>query len=79
MITKVFTNGRKQAVRIPKEFRLETSEVEIRRDDQTGDIILSPPRTFKDIVKLLERIPKKERDEFLSDRGLIEAEPKELF
>jgi antitoxin VapB len=31
MTTTLFTNGRSQAVRIPKELRLEGSEVSIRR------------------------------------------------
>jgi antitoxin VapB len=38
---KLFTNGRSQAVRLPKEFRFEGSEVHIRRDPKTGDVILS--------------------------------------
>lgn len=39
---KVFMNGRSQAVRLPAEFRFETSEVFIRRDPRSGDVILSP-------------------------------------
>ncbi len=38
---KLFTNGRSQAVRLPKEFRFEGKEVDIRRDPSTGDVILS--------------------------------------
>jgi antitoxin VapB len=38
---KVFRNGRSQAVRIPAEFRFNTDEVFVRRDEQTGDLILS--------------------------------------
>lgn len=38
---KLFTNGRSQAVRLPKAFRFEGSEVHIRRDPETGDVILS--------------------------------------
>ncbi|MBK6726215.1 MAG: AbrB/MazE/SpoVT family DNA-binding domain-containing protein [Xanthomonadales bacterium] len=38
---KLFSNGRSQAVRLPKEFRFEGSEVYVRRDPQTGDVILS--------------------------------------
>jgi antitoxin VapB len=38
---KVFKTGRSQAVRIPAEFRFQTKEVYIRRDDKTGDVILS--------------------------------------
>jgi antitoxin VapB len=38
---KLFTTGRSQAVRLPVEFRFEGSEVYIRRDPETGDVILS--------------------------------------
>lgn len=38
---KVFTTGRSQAVRLPREFRFEEVEVYIRRDSATGDVILS--------------------------------------
>lgn len=39
---KLFMTGRSQAVRLPKEFRFEGDEVEIRRDPATGDVLLSP-------------------------------------
>jgi len=38
---KLFTTGRSQAVRLPMEFRFEGSEVFVRRDPKTGDVILS--------------------------------------
>lgn len=38
---KIFKNGRSQAVRLPAEFRFNTDEVFIRRDEKSGDIILS--------------------------------------
>ena len=38
---RVFTNGNSQAVRLPKQFRLSASEVFIRKDAATGDIVLS--------------------------------------
>jgi antitoxin VapB len=38
---KLFTTGRSQAVRLPLEFRFEGSEVFVRRDPKTGDVILS--------------------------------------
>lgn len=38
---KIFINGRSQAVRLPAEFRFDTQEVFIRKDPETGDIILS--------------------------------------
>jgi antitoxin VapB len=38
---KLFPTGRSQAVRLPAEFRFEGTEVFIRRDPMTGDVILS--------------------------------------
>ena len=38
---KLFKNGRSQAVRLPAQFRFEGDEVFIRRDRETGDVILS--------------------------------------
>ena len=38
---KIFENGRSQAVRLPKEYRFECDEVYIRRDEKTGDVVLS--------------------------------------
>jgi antitoxin VapB len=40
-IAKLFKNGRSQAVRLPASFRFEGHEVFIRRDPETGDVILS--------------------------------------
>jgi antitoxin VapB len=37
---KVFMIGREQAVQIPIEYRFTTDEVYIRRDSQSGDVIL---------------------------------------
>jgi antitoxin VapB len=44
---RVFMSGRSQHVTIPAEFRFRSSEVSIRRDPESGDIILSeiPPLT----------------------------------
>jgi antitoxin VapB len=46
-IAKVFTSGRSQAVRIPKQFRFNCNEVLIERE---GDhIVLTPrPRSWKE-------------------------------
>ncbi len=37
----VFLNGNSQAVRIPAEFRLDTDQVQISRNEQ-GDLIIHP-------------------------------------
>ncbi len=70
---KLFRNGRSQAVRLPAEFRFEGSEVLIRRDPVTGDVILSPRnRSFSEFLalrdRLLGQVPPAELDEFLSER-----------
>ncbi|MGD9912709.1 MAG: antitoxin [Rhizobiaceae bacterium] len=39
---KLFKNGRSQAVRLPAEFRFDGKEVSIRRDENTGEVILAP-------------------------------------
>src|SRR4029077_13201157 len=41
---KLFMTGGSQAVRLPAEFRFEGSEVDIRRDPVTGEVVLSKPR-----------------------------------
>ena len=65
---KVFMSGRSQHVRIPLEYRFSTDEVYIRRDPQSGDVILSQaPATWEEIYAALDSagFP----DEFLSDRA----------
>ena len=71
---KVFTNGNSQAVRLPKLFRLETSEVWISRNEQTGDIILRPkPSDAERQVQLREFLTlidqNTDRSEFLPERA----------
>jgi antitoxin VapB len=40
-VAKLFNNGRSQAVRLPAAFRFAGDAVFIRRDKDTGDVILS--------------------------------------
>ena len=40
---KLFMSGGSQAVRLPAKFRFEGSEVDIRRDPLTGEVVLSKP------------------------------------
>jgi antitoxin VapB len=40
-IARVFTSGNSQAIRLPKEFRLDTTEVFIRK---SGDSLVLTPR-----------------------------------
>ena len=66
---RVFYSGRSQAVRIPAEFRFKTDEVYVRRDPQSGDLVLSESpakKTWKEIFAALDaaQFP----DDFLEDR-----------
>ena len=52
---KLFTTGRSQAVRLPKEFRFKGAEVFIRRDLLTGEVVLSPkPATWAEFFELAD-------------------------
>jgi antitoxin VapB len=75
---KLFRNGRSLAVRLPAEFRFEGTEVFIRRDDTTGDVILSRrPESWKSFFELVDHgdVP----EDFLSDRGDQEPQERDLF
>ena len=41
VISRVFINGNSQAIRIPQEFRLNVSRVQISRNEQ-GDLVIHP-------------------------------------
>ncbi len=64
---KLFRNGRSQAVRLPAEFRFEGKEVYIRRDPETGDVILSRrPDSWEDFFKLVDELDLPQ--DFMDDR-----------
>jgi antitoxin VapB len=51
---KIFATGRSQAVRLPLEFRFDVSEVFIRRDPATGDVVLSrKPTTWQGLLDVV--------------------------
>jgi antitoxin VapB len=75
---KLFQNGRSQAVRLPAEYRFEGSEVYIRRDPATGDVILSRrPDSWHDFFDLLKAVDVPE--DFLSDREDRPPQKRDLF
>lgn len=41
LTTRIFKNGNSQAVRIPQEFRLDVTQVEISRNTN-GDLVIHP-------------------------------------
>ena len=59
---RVFKSGNSQAVRLPKEFRLRSQEVEIfRRGDEI--VLLEQPRGMARAFELLASLP----DDFMED------------
>ena len=71
-------NGRSQAVRLPFEHRFDGDEVYIRRDPDTGDVILSrKPGDWKDFFRLVKLI--ESPTDFMADRANALQEDKDLF
>ncbi len=80
---KIFMTGRSQAVRLPVEFRFDVEEVFIRRDPDTGDVVLSHrPNNWDDLIDLVRKnagqdlsIPRRQirelRDPFSTIKKLI--------
>ena len=63
---KIFSTGRSQAVRLPLEFRFDVSEVFIRRDSSTGDVVLS--RKPSDWQDLFDTVALNVQDDLLIER-----------
>jgi antitoxin VapB len=75
---KLFFNGRSQAVRLPADFRFAGSEVFIRQDEITGDVVLSRrPESWDSFFKLRQEA--NGLDEFMADRQDEAPQKRELF
>lgn len=54
---RIFRHGGSQAVRLPAEFRFDTSEVYVWRDDLSGNVVLSThPLSWAHFLKLREQV-----------------------
>jgi antitoxin VapB len=67
-IAKLFSTGRSQAVRLPAPFRFEGDEVYIRRDPETGEVILSAVPNSWDGFFALRGAGVEEARDFLLER-----------
>ncbi|WP_029408429.1 AbrB/MazE/SpoVT family DNA-binding domain-containing protein [Thiomicrorhabdus sp. Milos-T2] len=75
MEAKIFQSGNSQAVRIPKEFRFDVSEVEIFKRGE--EIILKPkPKNLGVAFKLLCDMPS---DFMENDRDVSPPQEREAF
>ncbi len=73
-IAKIFINGRSQAVRLPKDYRLEGSEVYVKKID---DVVLLIPKNSA--WKTLESSLNYFSDDFMAQRNQPEIENREGF
>ena len=71
---KLFQNGKSQAVRLPKEFRLDGNEVFIK---QTGNVVQLIPMTgsWETLVASLDKFS----PDFMAERHQPELESREGF
>lgn len=75
---KLFMNGRSQAVRLPVNFRFDCDEVFIRRDNATGDVVISKkPDSWDGFFELLDSVDVP--DNFMLDRDNDEPQVRDLF
>jgi antitoxin VapB len=77
-VAKLFANGRSQAVRLPAQFRFDTSEVFIRQNPDTGDVILSrKPSSWDGFFAALKgaKVPAKFLDRKERDQGTQDRDP----
>lgn len=68
---KIFATGRSQAVRLPLEFRFDVSEVFIRHDPITGDVVLSRKPT--DWQGLLDVVAQNKDEDLVVERRQTQA------
>jgi len=70
---RLFTKGGSQAVRLPAEFRFDADEVLVRRDERTGEVILSKKagwKTWQEYFDLRDASALALPNEFMADRPL---------
>jgi antitoxin VapB len=78
---KLFKNGRSQAVRLPKEFRFEGTEVEIRREPATGEVVLSSAekRPARSMQEWFDRFDALDIPDGVFDREVHMPEERDIF
>lgn len=80
---KVFSTGNSQAVRLPKAFRVDVSEMWITKNEVTGEITLKPKdedgrkARLALLIKLIRENPLP--DDFLSDATRRNELPRDPF
>ncbi len=76
LIGKVFKNGRSQAIRIPKEFRVDSDEVYI---DKIGDTLIIKPKNSNKWTHFFNKLNDVDTKDFMQDRKQLPVQDRELF
>lgn len=71
-IAKLFQNGQSQAVRLPKEFRFEGSEVYVKKT-HNAVILIPKDNPWESLFRSLDRFT----DDFLSERRQGDVQQRE--
>lgn len=73
-IAKIFKNGQSQAVRLPREFRFDDTEVFIKK---SGNVVYLIPRSnsWDSLIGSLNNFSK----DFMTDRVTLQPEKREGF
>jgi len=75
-LAKVFQNGRSQAIRIPKKFRVDTAEVYI---EKVGETLIIKPKTEDRWDNFFMMLEKFDTSDFFLDKTQPPLDNKELF
>ena len=75
-LAKVFQNGRSQAIHIPKEFRVDTTEVFI---EKVGDTLVIRPTKMNKWDNFFDMLDEFDTSDFMLDREQPLLDNKELF
>lgn len=76
MLAKVFKNGQSQAIRIPKEFRVNSDEVYI---ECVNDMLIIKPKLTNKWESFFQELENIESDDFLAQREQLPAQERDLF
>ncbi|MGM0623565.1 MAG: antitoxin [Campylobacterota bacterium] len=75
-VAKVFKNGQSQAIRIPKEFRVDTQEVYI---EKVGNSLVIKPKSASKWDQFFDHLEKVDTKDFLQERYQPKQQNRELF
>ncbi len=76
LIAKVFKNGRSQAIRIPKEYRVDSDEVYI---EKVGDTLVIKPKKNDKWDSFFDSLEGVDTKDFMADREQLPVQERKLF